>query len=130
MLTYLWIALGGALGSVARYSLAEFLVVRFAASPPWAVLLINATGSFLIGALAALIGPNMRWAVPADVRLFLMVGLCGGYTTFSSFSLQTFDLLRGGAWSLALANVFGSVVACLVAVALGYSAGAFLGRGG
>lgn len=130
MLTYLWIALGGALGTVARYALAEYIVVRHASPFPWAVLLINATGSFLIGVLAACVGPGARWALPTDLRLGLMVGVCGGYTTFSSFSLQTFDLLRAGAVGLALANVLGSVFVCLVAVSLGYSAGLFLGRGG
>lgn len=130
MITYLWIALGGALGSVARYALAEYIVVRHASPFPWAVLIINATGSFLIGVLAATLGPGSRWEAPTDARLFLMVGICGGYTTFSSFSLQTFDLLRQGAPGLALANAFGSVLACLAAVWLGYSAGLFMAHKG
>ncbi len=130
MITYLWIAFGGALGSMVRYALAEYIVGRHASPFPWAVLIVNATGSFVIGVLAALLGPGGRWPASTDVRLFLMVGICGGYTTFSSFSLQTFDLLRGGAPWLAAWNVVGSVSACLVAVALGYSAGTSLGQRG
>ena len=124
MLTYLWIALGGALGSVARYGLSDYLVTRHTAPPPYAILLINATGSFLIGAGAALTGPGGRWTtVPSDFRLFFMVGICGGYTTFSSFSLQTFDLARGGAVLLAGLNILGSVTLCLLAVWLGWRLG-------
>ena len=119
MLTYLWIALGGALGSMARFGLADYLVSRHATPPPYAILLINATGSFLIGAGAALTGPGGRWSVSSDLRLFFLVGVCGGYTTFSSFSLQTFDLARGGAVWLAGLNILGSVVLCLLSVWLG-----------
>ena len=123
MLTYLWIALGGALGSVARYGIADYLVARHAAPPPCAILLINATGSFLIGLCAALTGPGGRWNAPSDFQLFFMVGVCGGYTTFSSFSLQTFDLARGGAVLLAGLNILASVTLCLLAVWLGYRLG-------
>ena len=84
MLTYLWIALGGALGTLARFGIADYLVTRHAAPPPYVILLINATGSFLIGAGAALTEPGGRWQVSSDFRLFFLVGICGGYTTFSS----------------------------------------------
>ena len=124
---YLCIAAGGALGSMARFGASEWIVARHASPFPFAVLLVNATGSFLIGALAACIGPNERWAASEGTRLFWLVGVCGGYTTFSSFSLQTFDLLRKGAPGLAGLNVLGSVAACLAAVYLGYSAGRFMG---
>ena len=123
MFTYLWIALGGALGSVARYGISDYLVARHAAPPPYAILLINATGSFLIGAGAALTGPGGRWVVASDLRLFFLVGICGGYTTFSSFSLQTFDLARGGAVFLAGLNILASVTLCLLAVWLGFRLG-------
>ncbi len=129
-MNYLWIALGGALGSMARFWVAEWVVARHASPFPFAVLLINVTGSFLIGVLAATLAPGGRWAAPEGIRLLLMVGVCGGYTTFSSFSLQTFDLLRVGAPWLALWNVLGSVTACLVAVWLGYSTGLFLNQKG
>ena len=124
MLTYLWIALGGALGSVTRYGIAEYLVARHSAPPPYAILLINATGSFLIGLCAALTDPGSRWHASLNFRLFFMVGVCGGYTTFSSFSLQTFDLARSGAIPLAGLNVLASVAFCLLAVWLGYRLGA------
>ena len=120
MMTYLWIVLGGALGSVSRYGLADYLVSRHAAPPPYAILLINATGSFLIGAAAALTGPGGRWSMSSDFRLFFMVGICGGYTAFSSFSLQTFDLVRGRAFRLAGLNALAPVAFCLLAVWLGY----------
>ena len=125
---YLWIAAGGALGSMARFGVSEWIVARHASPFPYAVLIVNATGSFVIGVLAATVGPGGRWAASEGVRLFLLVGICGGYTTFSSFSLQTFDLLRKGAPLLAGWNILGSVAVCLGAVALGHSTGQFIGR--
>jgi CrcB protein len=87
-------------------------------------LLVNATGSFLIGVCAAV--PS---GLSPDARLFLTVGVCGGYTTFSSFSLQTLDLLRGGQATAALANIAGSILLCLLAVWAGAAAGGLIGAG-
>ena len=123
-LTYLWIALGGALGSVARAWLG-LAVARLAGGAfPWGTILINVLGSFAIGAFATLTVTGSRFAAPFDTRAFVMVGLCGGFTTFSSFSLQTLELAREGRPGWALANVGLSVALCLLAVAAGYAMGA------
>lgn len=118
---YLWVALGSALGGVARFALSRLLApvsVQF----PWSTLWINVLGSFVIGFFATLTLAGGRYATSENSRLFVMVGLCGGFTTFSSFSLQTFDLLRAGAVPRALANVVLSVFLCLAAVAFGHTA--------
>ncbi len=93
---------------------------------PWGTLLINASGSFVIGLFAILTGPGGRFSVSSlDARQFVMVGLCGGFTTFSSFSLQTLALFRNGEPMRASAYVLASVGLCLGAVWLGaVSAGA------
>jgi len=124
MLTYLYVALGGALGTVGRYALGD-LVVRWSGIPaetfPWGTLIINVTGSFIIGFFAALTSPDEgRWVVGGAGRQFFMTGICGGYTTFSSFSLQTLNLARDGEWLRVGGNVIGSVTLCLIAVWLGY----------
>ena len=123
-MTYLWIALGGAFGSMARYSTSNLVASWLGAHFPWGTLIINVLGSFVIGFFGALTGPGGKVFVSNDVRLFVMVGICGGYTTFSSFSLQTLDLMRDGHYLRAGFNVGGSVVLCLLAVFIGYAAAA------
>lgn len=122
------VALGGAIGSLARYWLAELFAWLGMSEFPWATLLANVSGSFLIGLVAGLTGPDGRLLVAPVLRLFWIVGICGGYTTFSSFSLQTLTLAQGGAWVRAGLNVALSLVLCLVAVWLGYVAAAWLNR--
>ena len=124
----LWIALGGALGSVARYWIALW-AVPLSRSLPWGTIGINIAGSFVIGFVGTLTLAAGRHPVPETARLFAMVGFCGGFTTFSSFSLQTLDLLRAGAPGRALVNVAVSVLLCLGAVAAGHYAGAALNGG-
>lgn len=119
MSAYLWITLGSALGGVARYALTR-LTLDSSSSFPWGTILINVIGCFVIGFFGTLTYPGSRFEASENIRLFVMVGLCGGFTTFSSFSLQTFDLIRTGEFSRALANVVLSVVICLGAVALGH----------
>lgn len=128
-MNYLWIALGGALGSVARFWLSGVVVARLGAGAMWGTLFVNVTGSFLIGIFSGLSEPGGRLAETATLRQFLVVGICGGYTTFSAFSMQTFDLMRAGNWPAATGNVLGSVLACLLAVWLGHLLGVAL-RGG
>ena len=118
-MTYLWVAIGGALGSLARYSLTR-MTLGWSTNFPWGTVLINSLGAFVIGFFGTFTLASGRFAVSENIRLFVMVGLCGGFTTFSSFSLQTFDLLRSGAWGKALANVLLSVVLCFTAVAIGH----------
>jgi protein CrcB len=126
MLTFLWIGVGGALGSMARAWLA--LAVTRITGPqfPWGTILINIVGSFIIGFFGTLTANDSRFSVPPDFRAFVMVGICGGFTTFSSFSLQTLELARDGRMIQALGNIGLSVVLCLMAVAAGhYGAEAF-----
>ena len=115
------VAAGGAVGTVARYGIAQFMA-PVSQSLPWGTIAINVAGSCLIGGFGALTVANGRHPAPESVRLFVMIGLCGGFTTFSSFSLQTFDLIRDGAMGRATLNVAISVVACLGAVAAGHYA--------
>lgn len=120
--TYFWIAVGSALGGVARFWCSGFVAERFGGTFPWGTLLVNVVGSFIIGFFATLTGPDGRFLVASDTRLFVMVGLCGGYTTFSSFSLQTLMLAQEGEWLQVAANILLSLVVCLAAVWLGHVA--------
>jgi len=122
MMTYLWIAVGSALGGMARYACQSLFTNWFGPSFPWGTLLVNVAGSFVIGFFATLTGPDGRVLVSNNTRLFFMVGLCGGYTTFSSFSLQTLNLVQDGEIVRAGLNIGGSVVLCLMSVWLGYAA--------
>lgn len=126
MLTYLWVALGGALGSVGRFWLSGLVATRYGESFPMGTLVVNVSGSLVIGFLAALSAPEGRLLVSPGGRQFLMIGVCGGYTTFSSFSLQTLNLLRDREWLYAGGNVLLSVGGCMIAVWLGYLLGAAL----
>ena len=121
---YLWVGLGGAIGSMARFWMAtlavRFLGERLGETLPWGTLLVNVSGCLLIGYLSGLSGPEHGWLVHPSGRHFLLVGFCGGYTTFSSFSVQTLRLLQNREWLLAGINVIGSVVICMVAVWLGH----------
>ena len=130
MLRILLVALGGAIGSAARYGLNGLISERALRSGSWlpifpfGTLVVNVSGCFAIGLLAAVSGPSLGrvWLRP-EWRDLLMIGLCGGYTTFSSFGLQTLELARDGEWLLASANVLASNVLCLAAVYLGRAAG-------
>ncbi len=122
MLAYFWVALGGALGSAGRFWFSGVVARQFGETFPWGTILVNVSGSFIIGLFAALTGPDSRWMVPAWFRQqFFMLGICGGYTTFSSFSYQTLNLVQDGEWLYAGVNVIVSVFVCLVAVWLGHS---------
>ena len=116
---YLWIGLGSALGGAARYWCYGF-VARFATGTfPWGTLFVNVLGCSFIGLFAALTGPEGRWLAPSSFRIFVMTGICRGYTTFSTFSLETLNLVRDGQWFKAGANVIGSLLFCLVGVWVG-----------
>jgi CrcB protein len=105
------------------------LVARsFGETFPWGTVLVNVIGSFIIGMFATLTGPDGRLLIASETRQFVMVGLCGGYTTFSSFSLQTLNLVRDGEWLWAGANIVLSVVLCLAAVWLGHVGAAAINR--
>jgi CrcB protein len=117
--TFGLIALGGAAGSVARAAVALAVPSRF----PWATLVVNVAGSFLIGWLMAR-GGGLDDAAVLRSRALLVTGFCGGFTTFSTFSWQTIELMQRGAWAAAAANVALSVGLCLAGVGLGV----YLGR--
>ena len=125
---YLAVAAGGALGTVARFFLSGVIANMFGQTFPWGTLLINVSGSFVIGLFGSLTGPDGRLLVSSTLRQFVMVGICGGYTTFSSFSLQTLNLANDGEWLYAGANIAGSVVLCLVFVWIGAMAGAMVNQ--
>ena len=112
----LLVAAGGAIGAAARYLAGLWIVARFGAGFPWGTFFVNVTGSFVIGIVLVLVE---RGTLPAEARLFVAVGICGGYTTFSSFSYETLQLLNGGDAGPFLLNVFGQVFFCLLAVYLG-----------
>ena len=126
--TCLLITLGGAIGTLARY-LISVAALPISQSLPWGTIGINILGSFVIGLFGTLTLANGRFPVSEDARLFVMVGLCGGFTTFSSFSLQTLDLLRSGATMRAFANIIMSVALCVCAVAIGHLIAAHFNRG-
>jgi len=119
---YFWIMLGSALGGGARYWCSGFAASLIGETFPAGTLLVNVIGSFIIGFFATFTGPDGRFLVSTEARQFVMVGLCGGYTTFSSFSLQTLNLIRDGEMTLATANIALSVLLCMIAVWLGHVA--------
>jgi CrcB protein len=122
MTTYLWIALGSALGGAARYWTSGFVATHVGETFPFGTLAVNVVGSFVIGFFATLTAPDGRLFVSSDTRQFVALGLCGGYTTFSSFSYQTLALVRDGEWAWAGLNILLSVALCLVAVWAGFAA--------
>jgi CrcB protein len=125
---YFWVAVGGAIGSMARLWLGVKVTLLTGLAFPWGTILVNIIGSLVIGFVATLTGPNGRVVVPVNAQAFVMVGLCGGFTTFSAFSLQTLELARDGRLMQAGANIMLSVVLCLTAVALGHWLAALFGR--
>lgn len=126
--TCLLVMIGGALGTLARYAV-SVLTLPISRELPWGTIAINVTGSFIIGFFGTLTLAHGRYPLPENLRLFMMVGVCGGYTTFSSFSLQTLDLLRSGAMLRAGINIAASVVLCVAAVAIGHAVAAQLNGG-
>jgi fluoride exporter len=125
---YLWVGMGGALGTMLRFWISGVVAQAYGERFPTGTLVINITGSFVIGVFATLTGPDGRWLVGPLPRQFFMIGICGGYTTFSSFSLQTLNLARDGQWGYAFLNIALSVALCLIGVWLGFLAGETLNR--
>ena len=119
MLNYLFVMLGGALGTGARFWLSGLVAARYGEAFPLGTIVVNVTGCFLVGLLATVMDPAGRFLVSPTTRQFLLLGICGGYTTFSSFSLQTLDLMRAGDWLRAGLNIGASLFLCLVATWLG-----------
>jgi fluoride exporter len=120
MTLYFWIAIGSAIGGVARYWCSGVAANLIGETFPWGTLIVNVVGSFIIGFFATITGPDGRLFVGTTARQFVMVGFCGGYTTFSSFSLQTLNLMNDGEWFRAGANIGLSVFCCMLAVWAGH----------
>ncbi|MHB1304254.1 MAG: fluoride efflux transporter CrcB [Acidiphilium sp.] len=127
-ITVLVVMLGGAIGTFARYAI-SLLALPISRQLPLGTIAINIAGSFVIGFFGTLTLAHGRFPVSENARLFVMIGICGGFTTFSSFSLQTLDLLRGGAMGRAAINIAASVVLCILAVAAGHAIAAHLNGG-
>jgi CrcB protein len=117
---YAIIAAGSALGGMARYWCSGFVARHFGATFPWGTLTVNVAGSIFIGLFATLTAPDGRLLAGTSLRQFVMVGFCGGYTTFSTFSLETLNLARDGEWLRAAGNAIGSLVLCLAGVFAGF----------
>ena len=126
--SYIAVALGSIVGAVARFLVSVLSVSQFGDGFPWGTLFVNVTGSFAIGFYAGLTGPDGRLFVSPRQRQFVMVGICGGYTTFSSFSLETLRLVHSGHARTALIYLLVSVITWLVGVWLGHALAARLNR--
>lgn len=118
---YTAIAIGSALGGMGRYWCSGIVARLVGETFPWGTLIVNIVGSLVIGFFGTLMGPDGRMFVGTTMRRFVIVGICGSYTTFSSFSLQTLRLMNDGEWLHAGANIGLSVILCLVAVWAGHS---------
>jgi fluoride exporter len=133
MNSYLWIAIGSALGGMGRFWMSGAVLRLLPVAFPWGTLLINVLGSFVIGLFGSVTDMDGRYplvGMPAGItiRQFVMIGLCGGFTTFSSFSLQTLILMQDHRWLEAGMNILASVAICLIAVWLGDLIGTLLQR--
>ena len=128
MQIYLWIALGSALGGAGRYWCSGVIARHIGETFPWGTLTVNVVGSLLIGLLATVSEPDGRLLMSTTMRQFFMIGLFGGFTTFSTFSLQVLNLVRDGQWIPASLYIGGSVALCLVGVWLGHALGIAINR--
>ncbi|HVA80418.1 MAG TPA: fluoride efflux transporter CrcB [Candidatus Binataceae bacterium] len=129
MIAYVLIGIGGALGSIGRYWASGVVANLSGGTFPFGTMFVNVSGAIVIGFFAALTGPDGRIFVGTSGRQFVMTGICGGYTTFSTFSLETMTLARDGEWLYAGLNAILSVALCLAAVWLGSVAAEALNRG-
>ncbi len=126
--TYLFVMLGGAVGTALRFGLSNWFASHYGETFPIGTIVVNVTGCFVIGLFAALTGPDGIFLTSPLTRQVVMIGILGGYTTFSSFSLQTLNLARDGQWLYAGLNVNLSVVLCLVGVWIGVALGAMINK--
>jgi fluoride exporter len=126
--SYVSVALGSVVGGVTRYLVSVLFMSQFSDGFPWSTLFVNVTGSFVIGFYSALTGPDGRLFVTPRQRQFVMVGICGGYTTFSAFSLETLRLVQTGKFQAASLNVGISIIGWMVAVWVGHTLATRLNR--
>jgi CrcB protein len=128
MLIYVWVAIGGAIGTLGRFVLAGLVASHFGETFPWGTLVINISGSFVIGFFIGFTDGDRGMMVSPEFRTFFTIGICGGYTTFSSYSLQTLRLAQAGQFLAAGGNILASNAICLGAVWLGYVCATLLRR--
>jgi CrcB protein len=119
-----YVALGGAIGAAARYLVSDWMASWLGPGFPWGTFFANISGSFLIGIVLVLVEGG---SLPAGARLFLAVGILGGYTTFSSFSYESLNLLTNSGVLLTLLNTLGQLVLGLVFVYFGVVVGRLIG---
>lgn len=119
-MNYFWVALGAALGGAMRYWCYGAAARLGAETFPWGTLAVNVAGSAFIGFFATLTGPDGRTVVAPHYRMFVMTGICGGFTTFSTFSLETLRLVEDRQWGFASLNIAASLALCLGGVWLGH----------
>ena len=116
-MNYLWISLGAIVGASARYALSGYVARAFSSSFPYGTLIINITGSLVLGFFLVLAGERVlldpRW------RMLVAIGFCGSYTTFSSYAFETFAAMESGQWTMMALNILGNNALCLLAVILG-----------
>ena len=122
MKLYAAVMVGGAIGSALRYAMSSWISEATHSTFPWGTLVVNVIGSFVIGFFTGLTGPDGPLLVSPAARAFVTIGILGGFTTFSSFSLQTMLLVQDGQWFSAAGNILSSVVLCLVAAGAGIAA--------
>ena len=127
-MSYLWIGIGSALGGMLRHWCSGIAARLIGETFPWGTLIVNVFGSLVIGFFFTYTGPDGRLFLGSLERQFVMAGICGGFTTFSAFSLQTLNLARDGEFLYAGANIVLSVVLCLLAVWLGHAAASGLNQ--
>ena len=127
-MTYWLVALGSAIGGTFRFWLSGLIANAVGQTFPWGTMVVNITGSLAIGLFATLTAPDGRYFIPGEWRQFFMIGVCGGYTTFSSFSLQTLNLVQDGEWLWAGLNIGLSVILCMVGVWLGHAGGLLVNK--
>jgi len=126
--SYLWVAIGSAIGGMLRFACSLLIAERIGETFPWGTLAVNISGSLVIGFFYTLTEPGGRFLVGTTARQFVMVGICGGFTTFSTLSLQTLILARDGDWARASTNVMATIALCMLAVWIGHIAAAALNR--
>lgn len=117
----LLVAAGGAVGSVARYAVGAWTIRAFGTALPWGTFIVNIVGSFVIGLFAEMVA--RKFSASPELRLLLITGFLGGFTTFSAFSLDAITLIERGASTWALAYVVGSVTLAIAAVIAGLALG-------
>ncbi|OGU33481.1 MAG: hypothetical protein A2057_05950 [Ignavibacteria bacterium GWA2_35_9] len=118
MINYLIVSIGAAIGGVSRYWLSNLAYKYFPAIFPYGTLIVNIVGSFLLGLIIFVF--DEKELLNNQLKIFLTIGFCGGFTTFSTFSLETFNLIRDSEYFLASINVILSIVFCLLGVFLAY----------